>query len=42
MYKNFNNFNHFCLVPPLLLGALSVHLVRLWVNPALKSDKRFN
>jgi len=28
-------FDQFCLVPPLQLGALSVRLVRLWVNPAL-------
>jgi len=35
MHNYFINFRPVLLGAPLDLGALSAHLVRLWVNPAL-------
>jgi len=35
MYNQLINFRPVLLGAPLQLGALSVRLVRLWVNPAL-------
>jgi len=37
MYNYFNNFQPLLLGARLPLGALSVRLVCLWVNPALSS-----
>jgi len=39
MYNYLINFLSVLLGAPLQLGALSVRLVRLWVNPALAMDE---
>ena len=36
MHNYFINFQLLLLGAPLPLGALSAHLARLWVNPALQ------